>query len=220
MRIDELTSLTGEDLDAAFGWVDWRGSEQEVVEAFENQLGDGWDLKLNADNSSTVLSVQGVDHIIPLTGTGSDRYVMLSSLAEILKETHVVWLHKKGMEDDTHGILVLAKGQSDELTNHHGAWVTEHLLPLRKGVDEFGGVAIPYYGHEENAPNFERERGAIDQARADRRAEIEADAEKFLDRYIALEEAANKKSLVRRFGFPVTIAILVLIAVLIAVAPN
>lgn len=220
MRIDELTSLTREDFDAAFGWVDWRSSEQEVVETFENQLGDGWDLNLNMDNGDTMLSVQGVEYIIPLTDTGSDRYVMLSSLAEIFKETHVIWLHKKGMEDDTHGILALAKGQSDELTKHHGNWVTEHLLPLRKGVDEFDGIAIPYYGAEDNAPNFERERSAIDQARADRQAEIDADAEKFLDRYIALEEAANKKSVVSRFGFPVTIAILIFISVLIAVAPN
>ena len=48
---------------------------------------------------------------------------MLSSLAEIIKETHVVWLHKGRIEDDAHGVLVLPKDQSDELENRHVAWV-------------------------------------------------------------------------------------------------
>ena len=220
VRIGDLVSLTGKEFDAAFGWVDWHSSEQEVVEAFESQLGDGWALQLKADDERSVLSVQGADHTVPLTGTGSDRYVMLSSLAEIFKETHVVWLHKGRIEDDTHGVLVLTKEQSDALMAHHAAWVAKHLLPLEKGVDEFRGIAIPYYGHEDNAPGFEEDCRAMDRARTAQQAKIKADAEKYLDRYVALEEAANRKSLVQRFGFPVTIAILVLIAVVIALAPN
>ena len=147
MENSKLTSLTGEDFDAAFGWIDWRGSEQEVVDIVQSQLADDWTLQLTDDDEHTLLSIQGTDHIIPLTGTSSDRYVMLSSLAEIMKETQ-------------------------------------------------------------------------DDARADWRARINADAEKFLDRYAAQEEAANRKSLIGWFGFPVVIAILALIAGLIAIAPN
>ena len=69
-----------------------RSSEQEVVDIVQSQLGDDWTLQLTDDNGRTLLTVQGTDHIIPLTGTGSDRYVMLSSLVEIMKETHVIWL--------------------------------------------------------------------------------------------------------------------------------
>ena len=73
MENSKLTSLTGEDLDAAFGWIDWRSSEQEVVDIAQSQLGDDWS----------------------------------------------VWLHKGSLEDDTHGVLVLPKCQSDELENCH-----------------------------------------------------------------------------------------------------
>ena len=38
-----------------------------------------------------------------------------------------------------------------------------------------------------------------------------------MDRYVAMERAANKKSLIERFGFPAVIATLALIATLIAV---
>lgn len=220
MENSKLTSLTGEDFDAAFGWIDWRSSEQEVVDIVQSQLGADWTLQLTDDDERTLLTVQGADHIIPLTGTGSDRYVMLSSLAEIMKETHVAWLHKGRLEDDTHGVLVLPKDQSDELENRHVAWVEQHLSPLKKGVDGFSGLAIPYCGGEDNAPDFEKEHGAADDARADWQARINADAEKFLDRYTAQEEAANRKSLIGRFAFPVVIAILALIAVVIAIAPN
>ena len=94
------------------------------------------------------------------------------------------------------------------------------MSPLKKGVDGFSGLAIPYYGGEDNAPDFEKEHRAADDARSDWQARINADAEKFLDRYAALEEAANRKSLIGRFGFPVVIAILALTAALIAIAPN
>ena len=94
------------------------------------------------------------------------------------------------------------------------------MSPLKKGVDGFSGLALPYYGGEDNAPDFEKEHRAADDARADWRARINAGAEKFLDRYAAQEEAANRKRLIGRFGFPMVIAILALIAVVIAIAPN
>ena len=73
---------------------------------------------------------------------------------------------------------------------------------------------------EDNAPDFEKERRAGDEARADRQAKINADAEKFLDRYAALEAAANKKGLIERFGFPATIAALALVATLITIVSD
>ena len=45
MENGKLTSHTGEDLDAAFGWVDWRSSGQEVVGIVQSQLGDGWTIQ-------------------------------------------------------------------------------------------------------------------------------------------------------------------------------
>ena len=44
MENSKLTSLTGEDFDAAFGWIDWCSSEQEVVDIVQSQLADDWTL--------------------------------------------------------------------------------------------------------------------------------------------------------------------------------
>ena len=54
MENSKLTFLTGEDFDAAFGWIDWRGSEQEVVDIAQSQLGDDWTLELTDDDDRAV----------------------------------------------------------------------------------------------------------------------------------------------------------------------
>ena len=218
MKAQALVSLQENALEGMFGWIDWRSSIDDVAEIFQMQIGDGAAISLiESEGETPSVSVSGETYPIPLTGTESDHYVLICSLAEVLRDTHEVWAHKASLQDDTHGLLVLTKEQSDELKEHHTAWVEQHLFPLPLGVDQFSGVAIPYYGHEDNAPGFEGERQAIDHARNERNAKIKADTEKYMDRYVAMERAANKKSLIERFGFPAVIGTLALIATLIAV---
>ena len=172
MDLSKFVSLDGEDFADQFGWVDWREDDTAVIEMFRSQLGDSAPVEYAEERGEITVRYRGRSYPIPLTHTGCDRYVVLGSLAELVSETHDVWLHKGSMEDDTHGVLVLSRRFSWELMEKHASWVKERLQPLRRGVDEFTGLGIPYVGHEERAPEFEKEYRALEVAGRERNAEI------------------------------------------------
>jgi hypothetical protein len=61
--------------------------EHKVVEAFAWQLEDGDVLTFREDDDGRVTPIRnGLEYVVPLTMTVSDRYVMIHSLAEILKD--------------------------------------------------------------------------------------------------------------------------------------
>jgi hypothetical protein len=152
----------------AFGWIDWRGMEHEVVEAVAWQLDEGDELtyieSINAaDPADSVVPIRnGVAHRVPLTGTGSDRYVMLHSLAEILKDRYEIFMESDSAGgSDTHGALVLPHAMAADLRARHGKWMKKNLSTL-DGIDGFSGLAIPWLGHEDAAPEFTAKRQAME----------------------------------------------------------
>lgn len=153
MDIEKLVKLDGEKLEDAFSLVDWREYDSEVARLFAAQLGSDTSLKVQVDHE-LVLLFEGKEYSVPLTKTGSDRYVVLSSCAELVKDSHDVWLHKESLENDTHGFLITSKSQSRELQDNHADWVAKHLEPLTLGFDYFGEVEIPYLNHSELLASF------------------------------------------------------------------
>ncbi len=201
MELSEFVSLEGEDFADQFGWVDWRQDDAAVIEMFRSQLGDSASIEYVEERGDITVQYRGRSYSIPLTHTGCDRYVVLSSLAELLRETHDVWLHKASMEDDTHGVLVLSRSFSRELAEKHASWVKESLQPLRRGIDEFTGLKIPYIGHERRKTEFEKEYRALEAARTEREAEV---------RKLALESTAAVRKYKLKQYVSLTIAVLVL----------
>ncbi len=157
MDMDKLVSLKGTEFDKQFGWIDWRGSDAGIIDIFNSQLHDDYTIEYEDKEGGIIVRFRNNAYSIPLTQTGCDRYVMINSLAEIIGETHDIWLHKEAMDSDTHGILVLPKYDSNALTEKYASWVKNNLQPLEKGRDEFFGFKIPYIGHEDNAQNLEIE---------------------------------------------------------------
>lgn len=154
----------------AFGWVDHRATEREVVEALAWQLEDGDELTCREDEGEGYGATpirNGVEYPVPLTRTGSDRYVMLHSLAEILKDRYVVFCERDSMASDTHGFLVLTHEDAAALRQRHGKWMDRHLESPEPGVDGFSGLKVPWLGHEAAAPGFARKRAKMD-ARAEK----------------------------------------------------
>ncbi len=152
MEIDKLVSLDGDGFDNQFGWVDWRQDDAAIIDIFKSQVTDKFPIDSEQKDGGLMVRYYGQPYSIPLTHTVCDRYITINSLAEIISDTHSVWLHKNAMENDTHGILVLPNNHSEELKRNHAPWIESHLQALRKGVDEFSGLTIPYVGHEDNAP--------------------------------------------------------------------
>ena len=205
MQVDELTGLDTDELEEQFAWFDWREDDRALVETFRSRLEDASSLGCVETENGITVRYRGESHAIPLTDTGSDRYVVLCSLAELLKDTHDVWLNKPFMEGDTHGFLVLTKSQSGELAEKHTGWVEQWLQPLNKGIDEFSGLKIPYLGHEERAAEFERAHRALEEAREARDAGVQVFADQ-------AEDAIRKHKRSEYLGLAIAVLILVAIA--------
>lgn len=162
MPIDQLVALDEDEQGEAFVWIDWRSGEDEVVTDFAEQLDPADTLTFREDGDRVVPILRGVEHPVPLTLSGSDRYVMIHSLAELLKDRYTFWRHADSAGSDTHGFLVLRNDEASELQQRHPKWVKKNLETLTPGVDGFSGLDIPWWGHEHHAPGFAGQRRAMD----------------------------------------------------------
>jgi hypothetical protein len=191
----------------AFGWIDRKSRESEVVDAFAWQLDEGDVLAYREEPDGSVVPIRnGMEYRVPLTRTGSDRYVMILSLAEILRDRYAVFVEAEGAAgSDTHGVLVLPHAQVAEQERAHPSWIGEHLAPLA-GVDGFSGVAVPYYGHEEAAPEFSRQRARLEHRAERARAEMAQRIETAISgnaagvRWAAAERALAQRMAQRQAG--------------------
>ena len=167
ISVRELVSLDAEERSERFVWIDWRSFETEVIEGIIGFLGEdeALDFQEGEDGGITVL-YNARRFAIPLTHTGSDRYVMISSMAEILKDSYVFWLDRESAEGaDTHGFLLLTHAQSEELRRVHADWAAEHLLAFEPGFDHFHGIKVPFLHHPDHNPDFIAQRQAMDEGR-------------------------------------------------------
>jgi hypothetical protein len=166
--IPALVALDEEDLQERFCWIDWRSEEREVVEGFSEYMTAEDALTCVDEYDARTIVWRGETFAIPLTETGSDRYVMIHSVAEIVKDRYTVWGDPESIGgSDTHGFLILSNAVSDALMAQHPAWVAQHLRRLDPGMDEFNGIRVPWFGHETHAPDFEREHGAVQAQQAE-----------------------------------------------------
>lgn len=147
-----------EDDDDAYVHFDHRALESEIVEAVSKRLAPEHALIPREVHGSEELYVtyRGVEHKLPLTVTPHDRYVAISSIAELLKDHYRFFVLLPSHDTDTHAILVVPIAVAQEWRS-----LPEHIAPLRLGFDYFHGIAVPYLNNEDAAPNFARESGAL-----------------------------------------------------------
>jgi len=110
------------------------------------------ELTAREDGEDLFVTYRGREHRIPLTISPHDRYVAISSLAELLKEHYRFFVLLPSHDTDTHGLLVVPVATAN-------AWgpLPEHLMPLQLGFDYFGQIKVPYLNHEDAAPDFASE---------------------------------------------------------------
>ncbi|MDH5180065.1 MAG: hypothetical protein OEZ39_13440 [Gammaproteobacteria bacterium] len=168
--VNPIISLDEEEFEETFAWIDHRSYEDEVVEGVAEQIEES--LSSVWKDDELWVNWQGTEYKIPLTVTRHDRYVAISSLAELLKEKYTFWLHRETLEDDTHGLLVTSNALADELVKNHADWVDRNLVRLQLGHDYFNGLEIPYYGHENHNPDFQKEAEEFNEALAEYKEEF------------------------------------------------
>lgn len=152
----------GSDEEDAYIWVDHRAEETEILDEISARIAPE-DALIVGDYSDSGLPVtyRGAALEIPLTLSPHDRYVAISSAAELLKERYRMFLLASSLSDDTHGLLVVSNAEADR-------WgpLPTHLVPLDLGFDYFNQIRVPYIGHTDEAPQFEADR---DQSAAERK---------------------------------------------------
>jgi len=146
------------DDDDAYVFFDHRALESEIVLQVAERLAPGHQLWAREDGEDVYVTYRGQEHRLPLTISPHDRYVAVSSLAELLKDDYRFFVFLPSHDTDTHGLLVVPRSAAD-------AWTAlpEHLAPLRLGWDYLHQLQIPYLNHEGSAPNFASERVAARQ---------------------------------------------------------
>ena len=187
----QIVSLDEDAFDDALLWVDHRSQEDEIIFEVADYLNEPlfaeWrDDKLwlcyansesgaNADSGANLGSGASAEAnadahtgseadkywLLPLTFTRHDRYVALSSLAEVLKDKYSFWLVEGRLGDDTHGLLILSHEVALQLQTEHAEWLAATLVPMQLGFDYFNEIKVPYLGHENNNPEFLQQAEAI-----------------------------------------------------------
>ena len=160
--VDELVLLDDEARGEVACVVDWRSMEHEVGEAFAEWLDPEDALTCIEDGDRVTPVYRGVAHPVPLTHTGSDRYVMIFSIMELLKDRYTVF-READYEGDTHCFHVLRNDEAEDLARRHPTWMRKHLEVLVPGVDGFSGLDVPWLGHEDHAPDFAAKRRKLDE---------------------------------------------------------
>jgi hypothetical protein len=149
-----------EDDDSAYLFVDHREAETSIVEYVSERLSpeDALNAKDEADGISVLY--RGQTYVIPLQMSTHDRYIMISSLAELLRERYQFFVLQPSLDGDTHGLLVATHG---DVRNWGEA--PSHLTALDLGYDYFNDIRVPYLNHEASAPEFAVQRERVGAAK-------------------------------------------------------
>jgi len=141
----------GPDDDDRYIWVDHREEETSIVEYVSDRLPEADALSSEFTNNDLRVTWRGRDYSFPIAFSTHDRYVAISSLAELLKDRYQFFILDSSLHGDTHGFYVATSEQVQ-------SWETapQHLVPLELGLDYFAGepLKVPYLNHLDNNPNF------------------------------------------------------------------
>jgi hypothetical protein len=168
VTLSKFSAPPAEDDDDAFVFVDHREEEASIVEYVSEHLAQEDALEVEEDGEQLSVRHRGNSHAIPLKFSPHDRYIMISSLAELLRERYQFFVLKSSLGGDTHGLLVAVHDDVRGWTA-----VPDHLVPLELGHDYFSGIRVPYLNHEDAAPDFVADREQV------------ADGQAFMRGYLA-----------------------------------
>ena len=144
------------DDDAAYVFIDHREEDTSIVSAIAAVLPDGDPLEMEEAGEDVFVRYQGSRHRLPLQVSPHDRYITISSLAEVLGAHYNFYVLEPSLTDDTHGLLVVPQARA-----RSWAGLPDHLVPLEPGYDYVHGIRVPYLNHEDAAPDFARDRERV-----------------------------------------------------------
>jgi hypothetical protein len=177
----ELVAMHEDDFGELWGVIDHACEDDFVVTIIAVQVEPErtlevlreWDERADGDVGMTI-ALDDATHRIPLTVSRHDRYVVLSSLAWLLRDTHTMFIGRDSLGGDTNKILTLPNAVVADLRAHHAAWLDDKLQVLEPGFDHFNNLAVPHLGDPAAYAAFAAGRGARDAERAQAVDELKA----------------------------------------------
>jgi hypothetical protein len=168
----EIIPIANPSIESRIIWIDHRDENDEIVEQVSALVNSK--VKSQWKEDKLYILYDGQKFEIPLTFTGADRYITVSSLAELLKDTYSFWVVSDSLKDDTQGLLVIEKDGVLSQEESHLKWFYETFSELKRGYDYFNGISIPYLGHEKTEidigstlNNYERYKAEVSKALED-----------------------------------------------------
>ncbi|TCI01300.1 hypothetical protein EZV61_18675 [Corallincola luteus] len=149
--IDEVSETSEEIIDEELIIIDWREYDDAIVETIAEKVSSTDQMSAELLDGELWVYFNDERYKLPLTMSGHDRYVTISSLAWLLRDKYDFWLMAINIEDDTHQILITSKVESEKLNDEYKEFVKNQLVQLQIGFDYFNCVDIPYLEHENNA---------------------------------------------------------------------
>lgn len=177
MQLAEFLSSEGQESNRVV-WVDHRAMEEEIVDDCSAQMIEGDRLKVRTQVSDSSAHSEAatstdqehfelwiqfiskditIEQRIPLTQTRHDRYVLLSSLAVMLKGVYSIYLSTEHLQSDTHGIALVKDTVFAAATAQEQQAFLEQFESMELGKDYFHGQLVPYLGAPNPNPNWELE---------------------------------------------------------------
>jgi len=144
----------------AYVWVQHDSEEGELVELVSERLDEADALTARFEGEQMFVRHRGAEHLIPLAISPHDRYILISSLAFLLKDKYRFFQHVDYLGESANALFI---ARASEL----GPWTPKHLTPLDLGNDYFAGedFKVPYLGNLNNNPNFEADRASAREQR-------------------------------------------------------
>jgi len=158
--IDQQECPPGPNDDDAYIYIDHREEDSSIVTYISSLLEPDDILAVNEADEEFFVKHRGIDYTIPLQCSMHDRYITLSSLAEILSDRYNFYLLSPSLESDTHAVTVVTKSVAEKWGK-----LPDHLQQLDLGYDYFNGIRIPYLNHEGSATKFSADKEIIDSIR-------------------------------------------------------
>jgi hypothetical protein len=171
MQLEDFLSSQGQTSNRVI-WVDHRAMEEEIVGDCSAQMmtGDRLKVRIDGDDENYELWVQfisnehTVEQRIPLTQSRHDRYVLLSSLAVILKGQYCIYLASAHLQDDTHGVALVKHSVFANAKEPVRQQFLSEFEPLEVGKDYFNNQLVPYLGAPNHNPTWQVESETQSQA--------------------------------------------------------
>ncbi len=148
-----LAELGSDSRDDLLVWIDHREEEDAIVRAISERLDAQDALEAEWRDDGLWVRYHGQQHRLPLTGSALDRYVVISSVAALIADRYAVFFDESSRGDDTHGLLVVSKTDLAFLDEQTRQVLARDFSPLELGLDYFGGIRIPYLGHDDHNPD-------------------------------------------------------------------